>query len=201
MTSSISQENLKSFVHDLDQSWLDDAPTTFLPVILPLALPTPLHTINFFTILHLVYDRLSSSSHAAYFQETRSTARDTAIRGTVSLYLASEEGWVADNLLSADAWKKGKLDERAMAEHFEIQVVREREHETMKAIRVGSRWNKGVDTAQALVQLFAEVGDRLSGRCVGEALQSLIQECWAATEQDPASFARSFVEHVSVFLV
>lgn len=197
MTSTISSHGVTSLVEQLAKRWLEDAPITYLPIILPLALPTPQHTLNFFTTLHLVYDALSSPAHAAYFHETNSTARDTAIRGVVSLYLASEESWTSANLLSGDAWKKGKLDERTIAEHFEITVVRETEHETMKAIRVGSRWDKGVCAAQALVTLFAGVGERLSGRCVGEDVQALVKHCWEASGQDTAAFAKGFTEQVS----
>ena len=196
MTSTTSAEGVTRLVDQLDKRWLDDAPPSYLPIVLPLALPSSLHTINFFTTLHLVYDTLSSLSHAAYFHETNSNPRDTAIRGVVSLYLASDEGWTSSNLLSGDAWKSGKLDERTVAEHFEITVVREKEHETMKAIRVGSRWDKGVGTAGALVTLFKEVGERLSGRCVGEAVQGLVEQCWELTGEDATSFAKGFIEQV-----
>lgn len=197
MAPRISHEGVRRFVEQLDHRILGDAPPTYLPTILPLALPSPLHTINFFTSLHLIHDVLSSPTHAAYFIESRTTPRDTAIRGTISLFLESEEGWNADNLLSTSAWKAGRLDERAVAEHFEIKVVREREHETMKAIRVGQRWDKAVEVAQALVALFAELGQRLQGECVGEAVQALVQECTQSANGDAGSFAEHFGDHVS----
>lgn len=197
MVSRISHEAIWSFVQQLDDRILTDAPPSYLPTILPLALPSPLHTVNFFTTLHLVYDVLSSPTHAAYFIESDTNARDTAIRGTVSLFLGSEEDWNPDNLLSSPSWKAGRLDERAMAEHFEIKVVREREHETMKAIRVGERWDKAAAAAQALVTLFAELGARLQGRCLGEAVEALVGECSHSSADDAITFARLFSDQVS----
>lgn len=195
---SIDTEAVTRFVDQLDDKLLEHAAPTFLPTILPLALPSSLHTVNFFTVLHLVYDTLVSPVHAAYFIETQASARDTAIRGCVSLFLGSEEGWdTANNLLSTAAWKKGQLDERAVAEHFEIQVVREKQHETMKAVRVGERWDKGVAVAAELVMLFAELGGRLTGKCVGEAVVALVEECMQASRDDTKAFAKAFTEQVS----
>jgi len=197
MTSEpISSEAVTGLLKRLPKTILDDAPPTYLPTILPLALPTPEHTLNFFTTLHLIHHALAQPIHAAYFHETRASPRDTAIRGIVSLFLASEESWTSANLLSAAAWKKGKLDERAIAEHFEIQVIREREHETMKAIRVGERWDKAVGVAQALVGLFAQLGEGLSGKSVGEAVLALVEESQEVANGDVAVFARVFTEQV-----
>jgi hypothetical protein len=188
---------ITTFLQKLPKQVLDDAPPTYLPTILPLALPTPEHTLNFFTTLHLIHHTLAQPIHAAYFQETKSTPRDTSIRGAVSLFLASEEAWSADNLLSVAAWQKGKIDESAVAEHFEIQVVREREHETMKAIRVGERWDKAVAVAGDLVELFKALGERLTGKSVGEAVLALVEESQEVANGDVAVFARVFTEQVS----
>jgi hypothetical protein len=196
-TEPISSETIASLLKGLPKSTLDDAPPTYLPTILPLALPSPEHTLNFFTTLHLIHHTLAQPIHAAYFHETSSTPRDTALRGSVSLFLASEEKWTSANLLSAAAWKKDKLDERAIAEHFEIQVIREKEHETMKAIRVGERWDKAVGVASALVGLFRELGERLDGKSVGEAVKNLVEESQEVANGDVAVFARVFTEQVS----
>jgi hypothetical protein len=196
MDNHLSSSAITKLLNDLPKQVLDDASPTYLPTVLPLALPTPLHTLNFFTTLHLIHHTLLSPTHTAYFHETKTTPRDTAIRGTVSLFLASEEGWQADNLLGTDAWKKGKLDERAISEHFEITILREREHETMKAIRVGERWNKAVEVTGGLVGLFAGLGEKLSGKCVGEAVQGLVEESQEVANGDVAVFARVFTEQV-----
>ena len=117
----------------------------------------------------------------------------------MSLFLASEEKWTSANLLSAAAWKKDKLDERAVSEHFEIQVIREREHETMKAIRVGERWDKAVDVAAALVGLVRGLGERLESKSVGEAVKVLVEESREVANGDVAIFARVFTEQVSPY--
>jgi hypothetical protein len=197
MDDPISSTAITKFLTGLPKQVLDDAPQTYLPTILPLDLPTPLLTLNFFTTLHLIHHALASPIHAAYFFESKTTLRDTAIRGSVSLFLASEEGWTAANLLSRAAWNASKLDERAITEHFEIQLVREREHETMKAIRVGERWDKAVAVAQALVDLFAGLGEKLGGKCVGEAVVALVEESQEVANGDVAIFARAFTEQVS----
>ena len=197
MAEPISSDAIASLLKGLSKSTLDDAPPTYLPTILPLALPTPEHTLNFFTTLHLIHHTLAQPIHAAYFHEINSTPRDTALRGSVSLFLASEEKWTSANLLSAAAWKKDKLDERAIAEHFEIQVIREKEHETMKAIRVGERWDKAVGVAAALHRLFQELGERLDGKSVGEAVKALVEESQEVANGDVAVFARVFTEQVS----
>ena len=197
MAEHISSDSIAKLLKELPKSTLDDASPTYLPTILPLALPSPEHTLNFFTTLHLIHHTLAQPIHAAYFHETNTTPRDAALRGSVSLFLASEEKWTSANLLSAAAWKKDKLDERAVSEHFEIQVIREREHETMKAIRVGERWDKAVDVAAALVGLFRGLGERLESKSVGEAVKGLVEESQEIANGDVAIFARVFTEQVS----
>jgi hypothetical protein len=197
MAEPISTESIAKLLKELPKSTLDDASQTYLPTILPLALPSPEHTLNFFTTLHLIHHTLAQPIHAAYFHETNTTPRDAALRGSVSLFLASEEKWTSANLLSAAAWKKDKLDERAVSEHFEIQVIREREHETMKAIRVGERWDKAVGVAAALVGLFRGLGERLESKSVGEAVKGLVEESQEVANGDVAIFARVFTEQVS----
>jgi hypothetical protein len=197
MAEPISTDSIAKLLKELPKSTLDDASQTYLPTILPLALPSPEHTLNFFTTLHLIHHTLAQPIHAAYFHETNTTPRDAALRGSVSLFLASEEKWTSANLLSAAAWKKDKLDERAVSEHFEIQVIREKEHETMKAIRVGERWDKAVDVAAALVELFRGLGERLESKSVGEAVKGLVEESQEVANGDVAIFARVFVEQVS----
>jgi len=197
MAEPISNDSIAKLLKELPKSTLDDAPQTYLPTILPLALPSPEHTLNFFTTLHLIHHTLAQPIHAAYFHETNSTPRDAALRGSVSLFLASEEKWTSANLLSAAAWKKDKLDERAVSEHFEIQVIREKEHETMKAIRVGERWDKAVGVAAALVGLFRELGKGLEGKSIGEAVKALVEESQEVANGDVAIFARLFTEQVS----
>jgi hypothetical protein len=197
MAEPISTDSIAKLLKELPKSTLDDASQTYLPTILPLALPSPEHTLNFFTTLHLIHHTLAQPIHAAYFHETNTTPRDAALRGSVSLFLASEEKWTSANLLSAAAWKKDKLDERAVSEHFEIQVIREKEHETMKAIRVGERWDKAVDVAAALVELFRGLGERLESKSVGEAVKGLVEESQEVANGDVAIFARVFTEQVS----
>jgi hypothetical protein len=197
MAEPISTESIAKLLKELPKSTLDDASQTYLPTILPLALPSPEHTLNFFTTLHLIHHTLAQPIHAAYFHETNTTPRDAALRGSVSLFLASEEKWTSANLLSAAAWKKDKLDERAVSEHFEIQVIREREHETMKAIRVGERWDKAVGVAAALVGLFRGLGERLESKSVGEAVKGLVEESQEVANGDVVIFARVFTEQVS----
>ena len=197
MAEPISTDSIAKLLKELPKSTLDDASQTYLPTILPLALPSAEHTLNFFTTLHLIHHTLAQPIHAAYFHETNTTPRDAALRGSVSLFLASEEKWTSANLLSAAAWKKDKLDERAVSEHFEIQVIREREHDTMKAIRVGERWGKAVDVAAALIGLFRGLGERLESKSVGEAVKGLVEESQEVANGEVAIFARVFTEQAS----
>lgn len=67
----------------------------------------------------------------------------------------------------------------------------------MKAIRVGERWDKAVGVAAALHRLFQELGERLDGKSVGEAVKALVEESQEVANGDVAVFARVFTEQVS----
>lgn len=195
---------LTAFLDTLPRSVLKSASPTHLPTQLPLALPSPLHTTNLITILHLVFSTLSSPTHAAYFGVTGSDPRETAVRGVMGLFLASEDGWGADNLLSTAAWKKGLLGEDKMVEFFGITVMREKQHETMQGITVGERWQPGVNVSGALVDLFRGLGGKVPGRCVGEALEATIRQARETAGKGPswaADMAKTFCGEVGSDMV
>jgi hypothetical protein len=195
---------LTAFLDTLPRLVLKSASPTHLPTQLPLALPSPLHTTNLITILHLVFSTLSSPTHAAYFGVTGSDPRETAVRGVMGLFLASEDGWGADNLLSTAAWKKGLLGEDKMVEFFGITVMREKQHETMQGITVGERWQPGVNVSGALVDLFRGLGGKVPGRCVGEAVEATIRQARETAGKGPsgaADMAKTFCGEVGFDIV
>lgn len=191
---------IRSLLANLPRSVLSSASPTHLPTTLPLTFPTPLHTLNFLVTLHLVHTVLTSPIHAAYFAETSTSPGDTALRGIIGLFLASDESWGDDNLLSASAWNTSKLDEVKVSEVFGIQVVREKTHETISAIRVGERWPPAVGVAGALVELFRKAGERLSGngkKCVGEVFAETVKETYGKGNPDLMKFTKLLMEGVS----
>jgi hypothetical protein len=198
-TINISSPSISAFVSGLSRQLLKSASPTHLPTQLPLTLPTPLHSINLLTVLHLVHSLLSSSTHAAYFAGTPSDPRETAIRGIMGLFLASDEDWGVGNLLSATAWKKGLLGQQKVVEFFGVEIMREREHETMKGVRVGESWAPGVRLCEALVGLFGGLGGKLLGRCVGEQVAGAIRLARQGAGNGPswaADFAKAFCAEV-----
>lgn len=164
---------------------------THLPTILPLAFPTPLHTLNILVSIHIIHAILSHPTHAAYFAETGSDPKDTAVMGVMGLYLSSSEDWSSQNLLSAAAWKEGKMNDSLVSEMFRIETTREAEHETLKGIRVGGRWDPGAKLVEDLVGFF-KGSPGVMGRikCVGEWVQMVIEDSWKEGED-----VRGFVEN------
>lgn len=117
------------------------------------------------------------------------------------MFLASEDGWGVDNLLSTTAWKKGLLGEDKVVEFFGITVMREKQHETMKGITVGERWQPGVNVSGALVDLFRGLGGKVPGRCVGEAVEATIRQARETAGKGPAwaaDMAKTFCAEVGL---
>ena len=193
---AISSSAITSFLTLLPHSFLLSSPNTYLPTRFPLAFPTPPHSLNLLTTLHLVHATLSDPSHSTYFAETRSCPADTALRGILGLYLASDARWGRENLLSATAWRGGLLDDEKVGEFFGIEVMREREHEALRGVKVGERWSEGVGVVQSLVGLFREVGERLTGDCVGDAVRRATEQAGEGVGS-VHEFARVFSQDVS----
>jgi len=197
MTSvEISQEALVALLPRLSRPPAS-ASRTHLPTILPLAFPTPLHLLNTLAAIHIVSSILSQPIHTRYFAETGGSATDTAIMGVLGLYLSSDEPWSTSNMLSTAAWKDGKLDEALLSEVFRIETTREKEHETMKGIRVGGRWDPGARVVEDLVAFFkGSAGILGKTSCVGEWVKKVIDDAW--TEGDDAEvFVRNCCDWVS----
>ena len=117
--------------------------------------------------------------------------------GVLGLYLSSDEDWGMQNLLSTAAWKFGKVDEALISEVFRIETTREREHETMKAIRVGGRWEPGARVVEDLALFFkgsAGILGKLS--CVGEWVRTVVEDSWKDGEEIEI-FAKNFCDWVS----
>ncbi|TXT15944.1 hypothetical protein VHUM_00447 [Vanrija humicola] len=199
----ISVQAIGDFLSSLPQAVVKSAPASHLPTALPLAFPSDLHHVNFLAVLHLVNAAFAGPQHLAYFAESRETPGDTALRGVLGMFLASEPGWTAGNLLSAKAWASGELGEAKVAEFFGIEILREREHETMKGVRVGERWKPAVDVAVELVELFKTLGDGIKASCLGEDVIALLTVDKERSVSDPdtaLSFAKDFC-HLVVGLV
>ena len=176
----------------------DPRPRTHLPVALPLSFPSTTHQLNLITVLHLVHDTLSDPSNTSYFLSTGATPSDTALRGCMSLYLASDQDWSASNLLGAKGM--GTLAPASVAEHFGIRTMVERPHESMPGIVVGEKDEAGQSVIAGLEEMFGDVAERLEGHfdCVGSAVRYIAEE--AGKEGEGAVlFARRFCELVSSF--
>jgi hypothetical protein len=196
---AISQAAVSTLLSGLPNDLLPTAPPTYLPIHLPLAFPTPLHNLNLIVLLHIVNNILLSPSLTSYFSETATRPTDIALRGLIGLYLASDESWGAANFLSTKYFNQGGLNEEKVVEFFGIEVMREKEHETMKGIRVGERWEEGAKVCDALVGVFDGLG-KLEGRCVGEEILRIV-DAGRIVEGDERTwsklFARAFCERVS----
>ena len=173
---------------------------THLPTVLPLAFPSPLHTLNTLTTIHLIHAILAHPSHSEYFAETDSTPSDTALSAVLGLYLSSSEDWTASNLLSTAAWKSGKLDANLIAEIFRIQTTREEEHETLKGIKVGGRWEPGARLVEELKAWFAGSAGILGKlRCVGEWVGVVVEDSWKGGD-DVLDFVKNCCDWVCLSL-
>ena len=170
---------------------------TYLPVNLPLAFPTPLHLLNVITNMHIVTAIFNRPSHASFFAETRTDPKDAAVMGVMGLYLSSGEGWGSDNLLSTTALKEGKVDEDLIAEVFRIETTQEKEHETMKGIRVGGRWDPGAELVEDLAGFYKKAPGMLGKlSCMGEWVRILVDQGWAEGD-DELAFVRNWCAAVS----
>lgn len=187
---NISTEALDDFRATL-QSPGAGSSRTHLPTILPLAFPTPLHTLNALVSIHLIHAILSHPSHALYFAETNADPKDVATMGVMGLYLSSSEDWSSENLLSTAAWKAGKMNQSLISEMFRIETTREAEHETLKGIRVGGRWDPGARLVEELVKWFkGSAGLMGKMQCVGEWVGMVVQDSWQEGDD-----AKLFVEN------
>mgnify|MGYP007001959431 CR=1 FL=1 len=172
----LSPDSLRTFLPrpegDVPTTSVPDPSTasTDLPSNLPLAFPTPLHRSNTLASLHLVHAWLAQPRWTSYWAATSpSTPADTALAGVMGLYLSSGEGWGPDNLLSAEAWRSDRLSTELLAEYFRIETTREEEHPTIKAIRVGGRYEPGAELVEELRRWIASVAEKLGDRkCLGE---------------------------------
>jgi hypothetical protein len=192
---TISQEALNTFLPRLSRPSASSSRSN-LPTILPLAFPTPLHLLNTLTAIHIASSVLSQPTHARYFAETGTSPSDTAIMGVLGLYLSSDESWTSSNMLSTAAWKDGKSDEALLSEVFRIETTREKEHETMKGIRVGGRWDPGARVVEDLVAFFkGSVGVLGKTGCVGEWVKKVIDDAWVEGD-DVEVFVRNCCDWV-----
>lgn len=200
---SVDVQGVSAFVDLVTADVLAAAPATHFPVQLPLSFPSALHHLNFLTILHLVNATYAHPRHSTYLASAGITAYDASLRGVMGAFLASDESWSADNLLGAAAWAQGRMTEEKVADIFAIAVMREREHETMKGIQVGGRWQPGVDMAGDLVGFFKRLGQAVSaaqGRCVGDAVLRALKEAGEAVQgmkgEKGHEYARVFCDKV-----
>ena len=191
----ISTTAIQTLLSRVPNDFLRTAPATNLPIALPLSYPSPLHELNTLVTLHLVHSVLEL--HPAYFAGLSSA--ECATRGTIALYLASDAAWDKSNLLSQAAWASGELEKIRVAEMFGVEVMTEREHPTMPGIRVGEAHQAAVKVVQALVDLFNGLGQKLTGRCVGEEVQGLLERAAQGVDSGDAGvyqMVRSFCERV-----
>lgn len=122
------------------------------------------------------------------------------MRGVMGMYLASSPDWGAENVLSAEAWKKGLIGKEKVVELFGVEVMREREHETMKGVRVGEVRDEGGEVVEGLVRMFGDVGRRAEGLCVGEEVLRAVKkarEIGGDGEGKGREFAEAFAGQVS----
>ncbi|BEI83215.1 hypothetical protein CcaverHIS002_0310830 [Cutaneotrichosporon cavernicola] len=191
----ISATAISAFLKALPQSTLDSAPQTHLPSALPLAFPTDLHQLNLLSILHLVNAAFSQPTHRAYFAEEGGTPADTAVRGVLGMYLASDTDWGTSNLLSAKCWASGELNQTKVAEFFSIAIFKEREHESMPGVRVGERWAPAIAVADDLVHLLQALGKNIKRQCLGDEVLAALgaAKADAAGQSDEGlAFAKEF---------
>lgn len=196
----ISATAITAFLKALPKSALDCAPPTHLPSALPLAFPTELHQLNLLCTLHLVNAAFAQPSHRAYFAEEGGTPGDTALRGVLGMYLASDSDWGTSNLLSAKCWASGEMNQTKVAEFFSIEVFKEREHESMKGVRVGERWQPALDVADELVKLLKNLGTKIQHNCLGDEVLAALgaAKTNAAGQPDEAlAYAKEFCSNVS----
>jgi hypothetical protein len=81
--------------------------------------------------------------------------------------------------------------------------VREKQHETISAIRVGERWEPAVKVVDALVRFFKASGDLLGKKdrsCLGEGVEGLLKQTFGEGDRDLARFTKLLVEEVSAGL-
>lgn len=197
----LREDRISDLVDALPQSLLQKAPKTHFPIQLPLAFPSDLHHINLLTVLHLVYTTISRPQHLLYLAETKSDAHDLTIRGVFGLFLASDESWGPQNLLSSKAWKQGVMDEAKVGEFFGLDIMREKDHPTLP-VKIGERWKPGVELAGDLVGLFKRLGEKLPMRCVGEAVLAALGHSDEESKGQRANlrsaiYARAFCGKVS----
>ncbi|GMK53713.1 hypothetical protein CspeluHIS016_0102990 [Cutaneotrichosporon spelunceum] len=191
----ISATAISAFLKALPKSALDSAPPTHLPSALPLAFPTELHQLNLLSTLHLVNAAFSQPTHRAYFAEEGGTPGDTAIRGVLGMYLASDTDWGTNNLLSAKCWASGELNQNKVAEFFSISIFKEREHESMPGVRVGERWAPAIAVADELVNLLQALGKNIKSQCLGEEVLGALsgaKEHAAGEPDEGLTFAKEF---------
>lgn len=198
----ISTQAIDAFLASLPKSTLENAPETHLPASLPLSFPTPLHDLNLLATLHLINAIFSQPQHRAFFAEINSSPSDTALRGVLGLYLASDAEWKSSNFLSATAWANGELSEAKISEFFEIQVMRESDHETLPGVRVGERWKAAVAVADDLGSTLQKLGAEIQGdsKCLGERVIAALQHAKSNSDDAPEpalAFAMDFCSNVS----
>ncbi|CAD6569635.1 MAG: hypothetical protein TREMPRED_005358 [Tremellales sp. Tagirdzhanova-0007] len=191
--TTLSDSAISLLVKHVSPNILDSVPKTHLPLNFPLVFPTPLHSLNFVTILHLTHSVFVQSAHTSYFAAFASDPLDTAILGIMGLFISSTTDWGPDNLLGTAALKTGIMTEEKTVEMFGLEVMRETQHETMRGIRVGQRWEEGVKLVAALSEMFKELGENTNGRCVGEDLREMTQRLRQGNTNE---FARAFTEEV-----
>lgn len=204
MSVQISESAVASLLQKLPASCLAAAPPTNLPTSLPLAFPTELHHINFLGALHLVADTFAQPKHRVYFAEQNQDVGETALRGVLGMFLASDQGWDKKNLLSAAAWAAGELGEAQVAEFFGIETHHEKDHESIPGIRVGEKYQPAIDLVGELAALFRVVGTSVSGPCLGDEVVNVSQA--AAKKAEGQSnrgyvFAKEFCDSVSAYAV
>lgn len=194
----LSATAIQAFLASLPEVALKAAPSTHLPTTLPLSFPSDLHCVNLLTVLHLLHTLFSQPQHRRYFAEADTTPSDTALRGALGMFLASETGWDNDNLLSAKAWREDLLNEAKVADLFDIEILKERQHETLP-IKVGERSAPAVAVVADVVTLFHDLGYSIDASCIGEEVLALLTVEKEHTAQDvdqALAFAQDFCHRV-----
>ncbi|RXK42327.1 hypothetical protein M231_00317 [Tremella mesenterica] len=93
----------------------------------------------------------------------------------MSLFLSSEPNWDSANFLSSTGL--GKITRDMISEHFGIQVMFEKPHETLQGVTIGERSKEAQGVVDSIFGLFEELKEGLEGKykCPGEIVQEVIK--------------------------
>ncbi|EIW68361.1 hypothetical protein TREMEDRAFT_63531 [Tremella mesenterica DSM 1558] len=93
----------------------------------------------------------------------------------MSLFLSSEPNWDSANFLSSTGL--GKITRDMISEHFGIQVMFEKPHESLQGVTIGERSKEAQGVVDSISGLFEELKEGLEGKykCPGEIVQEVIK--------------------------